>query len=153
MDRNKAEGQSAGSPSGIIPTTVFRYKQRHPLNAIFEPKNIAVIGATEKAGSIGRTLLWNLITNPFGGTVFPIHASQSSILGIKAYPNLGILPEQIDLAVIVTPAATVSGSIAECVEAGVKGAIVISDDFQEDSAAGVERKQQILEQVRREKCA
>nr|MBA2394983.1 hypothetical protein [Ktedonobacteraceae bacterium] len=53
------------------PTAVFRYKQHHPLNAIFEPKSIAVIGASEKEGSVGRTILWNLISNPFGGTVFP----------------------------------------------------------------------------------
>jgi acetyltransferase len=135
----------------VSPTSVFRYKQRHPLNAIFEPKSIAVVGATEKAGSVGRTILWNLISNPFGGTVFPVNARRASVLGIKAYPNLAALPEQVDLAVIVTPAATVPGIIAECVEAGVKGAIIISAGFKESGAAGAEMEQQILEQARRGK--
>lgn len=48
---------------------VFRDKQRHPLNAFFAPKRVAVVGATDKAGSVGRTLLWNLISNPFGDSV------------------------------------------------------------------------------------
>jgi acetyltransferase len=130
------------------PTAVFRYKQHHPLNAIFEPKSIAVIGATEKEGSVGRTILWNLISNPFGGTVFPINAKRASVLGIKAYPNLAALPQQVDLAVIVTPAATVPGLITECVEAGVKGAIIISAGFKETGATGAALEQQILQQAR-----
>src|ERR1700736_5966310 len=148
METTRARGSSADPTPG---TTVFRYKQSHPLNAIFEPKSIAVVGATEKAGSVGRTLLWNLISNPFGGTVFPVNAKRDNVLGIKAYPNLAALPQQVDLAVIVTPAATVPGIIAECVEAGVKGAIIISAGFKESGAAGAEMEQQILEQARRGK--
>jgi acetyltransferase len=150
MDTIRAGGPSAGHAPGIVPpTTVFRYKQHHPLNAIFEPKSIAVIGATEKVGSVGRTILWNLISNPFGGTVFPVNARRDSILGIKAYPNLAALPQQVDLAVIVTPAATVPGIIAECVEAGVKGAIIISAGFKESGSEGARMEQQILEQAQR----
>ncbi|HEV2663208.1 MAG TPA: CoA-binding protein, partial [Ktedonobacteraceae bacterium] len=152
METNKAGGPfAAPTPGRVSPTTVFRSKQGHPLDAIFAPKNIAVVGATEKAGSVGRTLLWNLISNPFGGTVFPVNARRASVLGIKAYPNLAALPEQVDLAVIVTPAATVPGIIAECVEAGVKGAIIISAGFKESGAAGAALEQQILEQARRGK--
>src|SRR5258707_8593763 len=123
----------------------------NPLDAIFVPKNVALIGATETQGSVGRTILWNLISNPFGGTVFPVNARRASVLGIKAYPNLAALPEQVDLAVIVTPAATVPGIIAECVEAGVKGAIIISAGFKESGAAGAKLEQHILEEARRGK--
>ncbi|HEY5004952.1 MAG TPA: bifunctional acetate--CoA ligase family protein/GNAT family N-acetyltransferase [Ktedonobacteraceae bacterium] len=133
------------------PTAVFHYKHHHPLNAIFEPKSIAVIGATEREGSVGRTILWNLISNPFGGTVFPVNAKRTSVLGIKAYPNLAALPQKVDLAVIVTPAATVPGLITECVAAGVKGAIIISAGFKETGAAGVAMEQQILQQARQGK--
>ncbi len=90
--------------------------RRHPLDAIFTPRNVAVIGATEKEDSVGRTLLWNLISNPFGGTVFPVNPKRSNILGIRAYPSIRDVPDQVDLAVIVTPAPTVPGVIAECVE-------------------------------------
>ncbi len=127
---------------------VLRY-ERQPLDAIFAPKSVAVIGATEKAGSVGRTLLWNLISNPFGGTVFPINPKRSSVLGIKAYPNIAAVPEPVDLAVVVTPAPTVPSVIGQCVEAGVKGAIIISAGFKEVGEQGIELEQQILEQARR----
>ncbi|MGA9377917.1 MAG: bifunctional acetate--CoA ligase family protein/GNAT family N-acetyltransferase, partial [Phormidium sp.] len=127
---------------------VLRYEHQ-PLDAIFAPKNVAVIGATEKVGSVGRTILWNLISSPFGGTVFPVNPKRPSVLGIKAYPSIGEVPEKVDLAVIVTPAVTVPGVISECVDAGVKGAIVISAGFKEIGPAGVELERQVLEQARR----
>jgi acetyltransferase len=149
METYKVGGQSTSGR--VAPTTVFRYKQHHPLNALFEPRSVAVIGATEKEGSVGRTILWNLVSNPFGGTVFPINTKRASVLGIKAYPNLAALPQQVDLAVIVTPAATVPGLITECVEAGVKGAIIISAGFRETGAMGAAMEQQILQQARKGK--
>jgi acetyltransferase len=138
-------------PNRVIPTTIFRYKQDHPLNAIFAPKSVAVVGATEREGSVGRTLLWNLISNPFGGTVFPVNPKRASVLGVQAYPHLADLPQQVDLAVIATPAPTVPGIIAECVEAGVKGAIIISSGFKESGVEGAELEQDILEQARKGK--
>jgi acetyltransferase len=127
---------------------VLRY-ERQPLDAIFAPKNVAVIGATEKPGSVGRTILSNLIASPFGGTVFPVNPKRPSVLGIKAYPTIAAVPDPVDLAVVVTPAATVPGIISECVDAGVKGAIVISAGFKEIGAAGVELERKVLEQARR----
>jgi acetyltransferase len=142
-------GGSADDPprERVTPSAVFRYKQHHPLDTIFAPKSIAVIGATERAGSVGRTLLWNLISHPFGGTVFPVNPKRASVLGIKAYPNLAALPERVDLAVIATPAPTVPGIITECVEAGIKGAIIISAGFKESGAAGAELEQQVRERA------
>src|SRR5258708_8501975 len=136
MEASRARGSCADPPPGrVIPITVFRSKQRHPLNAIFAPRSVAVIGATEKAGSVGRTLLWNLVSHPFGGTIYPVNPGRANVLGIKAYPNLAALPEQVDLAAIATPAATVPGIIAECVEAGVKAAIILSAGFKESGPA------------------
>ncbi len=122
---------------------------RRPLDALFAPKSVAVIGATEKAGSVGRTVLWNLISSPFGGTVFPINPKRSNILGLKAYPSLADVPDPVELAVIVTPAPSVPGVMAECVEAGVRGAIVISAGFKEIGPEGEELERQVLEQARR----
>jgi acetyltransferase len=149
METRDAERRSVSGPS--TPSAVFRYKRHHPLHALFEPQSVAVIGATEKVGSVGRTLLWNLISHPFGGLVFPVNPKRKSVLGITAYPHLAALPQPVDLAVIVTPAPTVPGLIAECVETGVKGAIIISAGFKETGAAGAELEQQILEQARRGK--
>src|SRR5215471_5016563 len=94
------------------------HSECHPLDAIFSPRNVAVIGASERAGSVGRAVLWSLVSSPFGGTVFPVN-KRGSVLGIKAYDKVGDIPEQIDLAVIVTPAATVPEVTSECIEAGV----------------------------------
>lgn len=118
------------------------------LNAIFAPRNVAVIGATERAGSVGRTILWNLISSPFGGTIYPVNPTRNSILGIRAYPNLAALPEQVDLAVIVTPAKTVPNVMRECVANGVKGAIIISAGFKETGAEGVALEAEILKIAR-----
>ena len=120
-----------------------------PLDPIFAPRNVAVIGATEKPGSVGRTIVWNLISSPFGGTVFPVNPNHPSVLGIKAYPTISTVPDQIDLAVIVTPAPSVPELVGACVEAGVRGAIIISAGFRETGLEGMGLEQRILEQARR----
>jgi acetyltransferase len=128
---------------------ILQAEKVNPLNAIFAPQSVAVIGASEKVGSVGRTILWNLISSPFGGTVYPVNPKRHSVLGIKAYPSIADIPETVDLAVIATPASTVPGVIADCVAAGVKGAIIISAGFKEAGAEGIALEQQILEQARR----
>jgi acetyltransferase len=120
-----------------------------PLDLFFAPKTVAVIGATETAGSVGRTIFWNLISNPFGGTVFPINPKRPSVLGVKAYKHVSEAPEPVDLAVIVTPAATVPGIVHDCAEQGVKAAIVISAGFKEIGPAGLELERQTLMEARR----
>lgn len=125
--------------------------ERKALSAIFNPQSVAVIGATEKAGSVGRTILWNLISSPFGGTVFPINPKRSNVLGIKAYPSIHDVPDPVDLAVIVTPAPTVPDLIGQSVEAGVKGAIIISAGFKETGPAGAALEQQIMAEANRGK--
>src|SRR5690554_427458 len=89
------------------------HQEKHPLDAIFAPKNVAVIGATETQGSVGRTVLWNLISSPFGGTVFPVNPKRPSVLGIKAYPTIADIPAKVDLIVVCTPAPTVPGIIRQ----------------------------------------
>ncbi|MFQ5571702.1 MAG: bifunctional acetate--CoA ligase family protein/GNAT family N-acetyltransferase, partial [Rhodothermales bacterium] len=124
------------------------HARRQPLDAIFEPRSVALIGASEREGSVGRTLLRNLISNPFGGIVFPVNPKRASVLGIKAYPSVSALPEAVDLAVIVTPAFTVPGIVRECVEAGVKGAIIISAGFKEVGEEGAKLEQEVLDIAR-----
>ena len=125
--------------------------RKHPLDVFFAPEGVAVIGATENPGSVGRTLFWNLISNPFGGVVFPVNPKRSNVLGVKAYPSIAAVPEKVDLAVVVTPAAVVPRVIGECVDAGVKAAIVISAGFKELGPEGARLEQEILVQARRGK--
>ena len=123
-------------------------RANQPLSVFFSPKTVAVIGATETAGSMGRTVLWNLFTNPFGGTVFPVNPKRASVLGIKAYPSVVAVPEKVDLAVLATPPDTVPALIGECVDAGVRGAIILSAGFKEIGTAGLELEEQIRAKIR-----
>ncbi len=123
--------------------------ERQPLDAIFRPETVALIGATDKVGSVGRTVMRNVIGSPFGGTVYPVNPNRPNVLGIKAYPSISEVPEQIDLAVIVSPAPTVPGIMRECAEAGVEAAIVVSAGFKEAGEEGAELERQVLEEARR----
>jgi acetyltransferase len=136
---------------GIEPAHDILRDREHPLDIFFQPQTVALIGASEAAGTVGRTLLWNLLSNPFGGTVFPVNPKRPSVLGIKAYPNIAAVPEKVDLAVVATPAATVPGIIGECADAGVKGAIIISAGFKECGEEGARLEAHVLAQARRGK--
>jgi acetyltransferase len=123
--------------------------QRPELDLFFRPSTIAVIGATETPGSVGRTILWNLVSSPFGGTVFPVNPKRPSVLGIKAYASVEDIPARVELAIIVTPAASVPGVIAGCARAGVPAALIISAGFKEAGPTGVELERQVLDEARR----
>jgi len=123
-------------------------EKEHPLDPFFKPKNVAVIGATENPGSVGRTTLWNLISSPFGGAVFPVNPNRPSVLGIKAYKNVKEIPAEVDLAVVVTPSRLIPGIIKECGEAGIKAAVVISAGFKEVGPEGAELERQLVENAR-----
>lgn len=127
---------------------VMRY-DRNPLDSIFAPKSVAVIGATEREGSVGRTIMENLMLTSFGGEIFPISLSRKKVLGLKAYKSVTAVSEPIDLAIIVTPAATVPNIVRECVSVGIRGAIIISAGFKEVGPEGFELERQILEEARR----
>jgi acetyltransferase len=122
--------------------------ERQTLEAFFAPQSIAVIGASETPSSVGQTLLRNLIQNPFGGTVFPVNPKRHSVMGIKAYPNLAAIPDEIDLAIIATPAATVPALVHECGAAGVKGIVIVSAGFKEIGAPGIALEQETLAAAR-----
>ncbi len=120
-----------------------------PLEKMFRPKSVAVIGATERPLSVGKSVLWNLISNRFGGTVYPVNPSHPSVLGIKSYPSIAEVPEVVDLAVIATPAKSVPDVIRDCGEAGVRAAIVLSAGFKEVGEAGVALEAELLAHARR----
>lgn len=119
-----------------------------PLDVFFAPQSVAVIGATETAGTVGRTLLWNLIRTPFGGTVYPVNPKRKSVLGIQAYPSVLDIPEKVDLAVLAIPATAVPAAIRECGQREVPAAVIISAGFKEIGAAGVELERRVLVEAR-----
>ncbi len=119
-----------------------------PLDIFFAPRSVAVVGASDIENSLGRTVLWNLVSSPFGGTVYPVSAKRPSVLGVKAYKSIAQVPEQVDLAIIVTPASSVPGIVHECGENGVRGAIVLSAGFRETGPQGAELERQLAGEAR-----
>ncbi|MBS0654955.1 MAG: CoA-binding protein, partial [Verrucomicrobia bacterium] len=118
------------------------------LDAIFLPKNVAVIGAKDTIGSVGRTLLLNLISGNFQGNIYPVNPKRSHVFDLPAYPRVQDIPERVDLAVVVVPAKLVPAVVQDCVEAGVKGIIIISAGFKELGAEGAYLEETILHTIR-----
>lgn len=127
---------------------VYRLSSR-PLDSLFKPKSVAIVGATEKIGSVGRSVFWNLLRNPFGGVVYPVNPKHSHLLGVRTYPSLSTLPEIPDLVVIATPAPSVPAIVEECVAVGVPSVIIISAGFKETGPAGQALEDQILATARK----
>ncbi len=131
------------------PSHDFLRADTRPLDAFFKPRSVAVIGATDREETVGRTVLANLLHSPFKGTVYAVNPKRSVVLGIPSYPNITAVPEKVDLAVVVTPAAGVPQVIGECVDAGTRAAVVISAGFKERGAEGAELERRIQAQLRR----
>lgn len=119
------------------------------LHSIFYPSSVAVVGATDKEGSVGNTLLKNLLLSQFSGEIFPVNPKRTTILNTDCYPNLSAIPKPVDLAVIVIPAKGVLAVIQECVKLGIPSAIIISAGFKELGKDGLLLEQQILEEARK----
>ncbi|KAF3362151.1 putative protein YfiQ [Chlamydiales bacterium STE3] len=126
------------------PSQNFILRHPRPLDAIFQPKSVALIGAKDDLGSVGCTILANLVDGRFGGKIYPVNPKRNTVLGLKCHPKVSDIPEQVDLAIIVTPAFSVPGIVAECVEAKVRAAIIISAGFKELGASGLKLEQEIL---------
>ncbi len=108
----------------------------HSLHKIFEPRSIAVVGASHEPGKVGAIALGNLVAGGFAGPIYPVNFRHDSVQGLKAYRTVRDLPQPVDLAILCTPAETVPGLVRECGEAGVGGLIILSAGFREVGAAG-----------------
>lgn len=115
------------------------------LEKIFDPQRIAVIGASDREGSLGGKVLRNLIGVGYKGVVYPVNPFRPTVHGMTAYPNIGKIPWQIDLAIIATPAHTVPQIVEECGKAGVGGIIILSAGFGEAGNGGEDLERQIIE--------
>ncbi|MFH1642022.1 MAG: acetate--CoA ligase alpha subunit [Nanoarchaeota archaeon] len=119
------------------------------LDRLFNPSTIAVIGATSKKGSVGYSLIKNLIGASYEGIVYPVNPNRKSILGVKAYPSVGRIPDKIDLAIIATPAKTIQEIVKECGKSGVEGIVIISSGFREIGKKGEVMCTDILKTARK----
>lgn len=119
------------------------------LDSIFNPKVIAVVGASDKKGSVGYSLMDNLINSEYSGTVYPVNIKRDHVHSVRAYNSVTEIPDKVDLAIIATPAITVPSVIEECGQAGVFGAVIISAGFKEVGKAGEELTEKIIATARK----
>jgi acetyltransferase len=106
------------------------------LHALFAPGSIAVIGATDRPGHVGRVVLGNLLRAGFSGPIFPVNRSRRSVGGVWAYPDIESLPDTPDLAVICTPAAPVPEIIAALGRRGTRAALLLNSGYDQPVAPG-----------------
>src|SRR3989454_1260845 len=115
---------------------------------IFFPDSIAIIGASRHKGKVGYAILRNLLVNEFQGKLFPVNPNADSVQGIKAYPNIGAVPDPVDLAIITVPADLALETAEECGRKGVRGLVVITAGFREIGGIGEEREKRLRDLVR-----
>jgi acyl-CoA synthetase (NDP forming)/GNAT superfamily N-acetyltransferase len=115
------------------------------VEAVLRPRGIAVIGASERAGSVGGAVLANVLAAGFTGTVHAVHPRAAGVHGVTAHRRITDIAEPVDLAVIATPAAAVVGAARDCVAKGVRAVVVISAGFGETGTAGEVRQRELLE--------
>jgi acetyltransferase len=113
------------------------------IDKVFRPRTVALIGATDREGSVGKAILENLLQGKEQRSIYPVNPKRDTIMGLQCYPSVSHAPEHIDLAVIATPAETVPGVVKECAEAGVDGAVVISAGFREIGKDGVKLEEAV----------
>lgn len=158
MRRRRTQSFATASTAGLAPVTAASLNASAPvakprmggvgsLDAVFSPRSIAVIGATERPGSVGRVVLQNLA--PFAGPVYPVNPNRPTVLGRRCYPTLAAIGEAVDLAVIATPAASVPEVVRACAAAGITAAIVLSAGFKETGPGGAQLEAEVLAEARK----
>jgi acetyltransferase len=114
------------------------------LDKIFNPKSIAVVGASDEEGSVGFALMKNFTDLKFEGKVYPVNIRKPEVFGLKAYPSVDQILDPVDLAVIATPSKTVPDILEQCGKAGIGGIIIISAGFKEIGPEGKALEERII---------
>jgi len=115
------------------------------IERMFDPETVAVIGATEREGSVGRAIMENLLAGKEEREIFPVNPNRKTVLGLKCYPSIKDVPEHVDLAIVAVPAKIVPKVLEECGEAGVDGVVIISAGFREIGEEGRKLEKKIEE--------
>jgi acetyl coenzyme A synthetase (ADP forming)-like protein len=122
---------------------------RMDLEPFFNPKSVAIIGASREPRKFGHVIFKNFVESEFKGKTYPVNPKAETILGLKAYQSLKDVPDELDLAVIAVPAPIVPSAIDECLAKNVKAAVIISGGFREIGAKGEALEREIKEKTAR----
>lgn len=118
--------------------------EKHYLSKLFNPDSVAVIGASDRAHSVGRLVFENILNGKYRGQFFPVNLKHAQVQGHVAYSSILQIDQSIDLAIITTPAHTVPKIVEQCGKKGVKGVLVISAGFSEIGESGLKLEKKIL---------
>lgn len=118
------------------------------IESIINPKSIAVVGATNRPGSVGLATFKNLLQTGYKGVLYPVNPKSKSIQGVRAYPRLMNIPDDVDLAVLIVPAEIVPSVVEEAAQKQVKGCIVITAGFKEIGGRGAELERRLQASVK-----
>ena len=110
---------------------------------ILSPKSVAVVGASNRPGSLGLAVFRNLIDGGYQGILYPVNPKAKSVQGVKAYPSITGIPDEVDMAVLIVPSERVESIIEESAHKGIKGCIVITAGFKEIGGPGVELEKRV----------
>ena len=120
-----------------------RNPKRTGLTPFFDPRSIAVIGSLKEGLFGGYVVIKSLLNAGFNGEIFPVNPSYKEIWGLKVYPSIKDVPQKIDLVLIITGARSVPGILRECMQKGIRAAIVVSDGFAERDEEGRRLQEEI----------
>lgn len=118
------------------------------IGRLLAPRSVAVVGASRSPGSAGHTVLLNLLRSRFQGPVFPVNPKAGNVASVRAYASVADVPDDIDLAVLVIPAAAVPGVVDQCAAKHVRGLVVLSGGFGDAGEAGLEAERALVAQAR-----
>ena len=131
------------SKQGSIPKA-----EQDRLDPIFRPKSVAVIGASNREGSVGNAIFKNILMGGYCGTLYPVNPKAPSINGVHAYTSVTEIPGEVDLALIIVPAPTVCDVLEECGKKGVRGVVIVTAGFKEIGPEGAALEKRAVEIAR-----
>jgi acetate---CoA ligase (ADP-forming) len=154
--RRRLEGGEVEVEFPIAPTEGYRARvdeRDHvgvvaSLRPFFEPRTVAVLGASPRRGVIGGELFRNVLAGDFAGAAYPVNSRGEPVAGVRGYRTIEEIPDEVDVAVVALPAGAVLEAAEQALRKGVRALVVISAGFAEVGSEGEERQRQLLELVR-----
>lgn len=125
------------------------HSERHYLTPLFNPQHIAIIGASERPGSVGETLIRNMLEGGYKGTIHPVNPRHQTLFGLTTYPTVEAVPAKVDIAALCIPVDRVPALLESCGRAGVKFVVIITAGFGETGPEGIAKENEIREIARR----
>ena len=139
----------AGEKKSVVSKTSYVLDAEYPalaegLKHLLYPQSVAIVGASNKVGSIGHTVMRCLMQSSYKGVVYPISSTAESVMSVKAYPDVESVPGPVEMAIIIVPARNVLSVVENCGQKGVKALVVISDGFKETGPQGALLEKQLV---------